>query len=115
MIPADSNHHQTYFAQIASMVRKGMTLRQIYMTYERGLTTLRGTATTIADHMQEWIEEGADGFMLIFPSMPGGLEAFVEHVVPELQNRKLLRRKYEGKQLRDHLGLTRPENRYLSC
>lgn len=113
-IPASSNLHQTYFAQIADMVRNKMTLRQIYMNYERGLTTLRGTPASIADYMQEWLERGAaDGFMMIFPSMPGGLKDFVDEVVPELQGRGLMRLEYEGTQLRDHLGLRRPPNRYL--
>ena len=115
-IPASSNLHQTYFAQIADMARKKMTLRQIYMSYERGLTTLRGTPTTIADTMQEWMERGAaDGFMMIFPSMPGGLKDFVHQVVPELQRRGLMRTEYEGFQLRDHLGLKRPANRYTAA
>jgi FMN-dependent oxidoreductase (nitrilotriacetate monooxygenase family) len=115
LIPEKANFHQTYFAQIADMARKGMTLRQIYMNYERGLTTVRGTPIQIADRMQEWMEGGAaDGFMLLFHTMPGGLRDFVEQVAPELQRRGLMRTAYSGSTLRDHLGLQRPANRYVS-
>ena len=45
------------------------------------------------------------------PTLPGGLEDFVEHVVPELRRRKLFRTEYTGTTLRDHYGLARPVNR----
>ena len=47
----------------------------------------------------------------MFPYLPGGLDDFVEQVVPELQRRGIFRREYEGKTLRENLGLPRPENR----
>jgi alkanesulfonate monooxygenase len=34
-------------------------------------------------------------------------------VIPELQRRGLFRREYEGKTLRENLGLPRPENRFF--
>jgi N-acetyl-S-(2-succino)cysteine monooxygenase len=115
-IPATSNFHHTYFAQIADMIRRGMTLREVYMNYERGLKTMRGTRTQVADHMEEWITGGAaDGFMLLFHTMPGGLREFVRLVVPELQRRGLMRTVYEGKTLREHLGLHRPPNRHVAA
>ena len=49
----------------------------------------------------------------MFPWVPGGLDDFVDRVVPELQRRDLFRREYEGKTLRDNLGLPRPENRFF--
>jgi alkanesulfonate monooxygenase SsuD/methylene tetrahydromethanopterin reductase-like flavin-dependent oxidoreductase (luciferase family) len=71
-----------------------------------------GTATTIADEMEEWLYTGgSDGFTVMFPYLPGGLEDFVAQVVPELQRRGLFRRDYEGTMLREHLGLPRPHNR----
>ena len=74
-----------------------------------------GTARHIADQMQEWLEtEGADGFNVMFPWLPGGLDAFTEQVVPELQRRGIFRREYEGRTLRENLGLHRPRNRYQS-
>ena len=45
---------------------------------------------------------------------PGGLDDFVDQVVPELQHRGLFRREYEGKTLRENLGLPRPENRFFA-
>lgn len=112
-IPKTSNHHQQYFAEIAGMAREGMTLRQIYMRYERGLRTMRGTPVQVADRMEEWMNAGAaDGFMLLFHAMPGGLADFVTQVVPELQRRRLLRRQYEGRTLRENLGLQRPPSRH---
>jgi len=74
-----------------------------------------GTAQTIADQMQEWIEtDASDGFNVMFPYLPGGLDDFVEKVIPELQRRGLFRKAYEGKTLRDNLGLPRPENRFFA-
>ncbi len=49
----------------------------------------------------------------MFPSVPQGLDEFVDRVVPELQRRGLFRREYEGQTLRDHLGLPRPANRFF--
>jgi FMN-dependent oxidoreductase (nitrilotriacetate monooxygenase family) len=73
-----------------------------------------GTAATIADEMEEWLAtEASDGFTVMFPYLPGGLDDFVNGVVPELQRRGLFRRDYEGRTLRENLGLPRPENRFF--
>ncbi|WP_460904422.1 LLM class flavin-dependent oxidoreductase [Paraburkholderia jirisanensis] len=73
-----------------------------------------GTPTTIADQMEQWlVEEGSDGFNVMFPHLPVGLDDFVDKVVPELQRRGIFRREYEGSTLREHLGLPRPENRFF--
>jgi alkanesulfonate monooxygenase len=73
-----------------------------------------GTSATIADEMQEWLEtEGSDGFTVMFPYLPGGLDDFVDRVVPELQRRGIFRRDYEGTTLRENLGLPRPGNRFF--
>lgn len=76
---------------------------------------LVGTAETIADEMEEWIDARAsDGFTIMFPFLPEGLDLFVDRVAPELQRRGLLRREYEGSTLRENLGLPRPENRFFA-
>ncbi len=49
----------------------------------------------------------------MFPFLPAGLEAFVDKVVPELQRRGIFRREYEGRTLRENLGLPRPANRFF--
>jgi FMN-dependent oxidoreductase (nitrilotriacetate monooxygenase family) len=73
-----------------------------------------GTARSIADQMEQWlVEEGSDGFNVMFPYLPGGLDDFVDKVVPELQRRGIFRREYEGTTLREHLGLPRPANRFF--
>jgi FMN-dependent oxidoreductase (nitrilotriacetate monooxygenase family) len=65
-----------------------------------------GTAESVADQMQAWLEHGAaDGFNILFSYLPGGAGEFVEQVVPILQARGLLRRAYAGRTFREHLGL----------
>jgi len=74
-----------------------------------------GTPTSIADEMEQWLAgRGSDGFNIMFPYLPRGLDDFVERVVPELQRRGLFRREYPGSTLRDTLGLPRPANRFFS-
>jgi alkanesulfonate monooxygenase len=74
-----------------------------------------GTPATIADEMEQWLlERASDGFNVMFPYVPHGLEDFVERVVPELQRRGLFRREYPGSTLRDTLGLPRPANRFFA-
>ena len=45
-------------------------------------------------------------------TLPDGLAAFVEHVLPILRRRDLFRTEYAGTTLREHLGLPRPRNRH---
>lgn len=100
---------------IALAEREGFTVRQLAQRLGGyGGLAMVGTARHIADQMQEWLEtEGADGFNVMFPWLPGGLDAFTEQVVPELQRRGIFRREYEGRTLRENLGLPRPENRHF--
>jgi alkanesulfonate monooxygenase len=73
-----------------------------------------GTPKTVADAMEEWLEtEASDGFTIQFPWLPGGLNDFVDRVVPELQRRGIFRTEYEGTTLRENLGLPRPPNRFF--
>ncbi|GAA4556906.1 LLM class flavin-dependent oxidoreductase [Pseudonocardia xishanensis] len=99
---------------IAAMAeRDGLTIRE---TYERVLPTMghvlfKGTATDVADQMQEWHDSGAaDGFLLSAPALPFGLESIVDLLVPELQRRGLYRTAYTGSTLRENLGLPIPRN-----
>ena len=71
---------------------------------------IRGSATDVADRLEEWfVTKAADGFNILPQILPGALDDFVNLVVPELQRRGLFRREYSGTTLRDHLGLQRPE------
>lgn len=95
--------------------RENLTLAQLgrRIAGGRGHNSLIGTPTQIADELQAWFEGGAaDGFNVLVPHLPGGLEDVANFVVPELQRRGLFRRDYSGSTLRDHLGLKRPANRY---
>ena len=70
-----------------------------------GHCTAVGAPEQVADLVEEWFRSaGADGFNLMPPTLPGCLDAFVDHVVPELQRRGLFRREYAGSTLREHLA-----------
>ncbi|MGO3741654.1 LLM class flavin-dependent oxidoreductase [Kerstersia sp.] len=87
------------------------TLRQLLgrLAAGGGHCTMIGTPESIADEMEHWFRnEGADGFNLMPPALPASIEDFIEQVVPVLQKRGLFRKEYEGKTLRDHLGLAKP-------
>lgn len=91
--------------------RDGLTIRQLarHFAGARGHWRIVGTAEQVADELQARFEGGAaDGFNVMPSYFPGELDAFAMLVVPELQRRGLFRRDYEGRTLRDHLGLKRP-------
>ncbi|AHE52194.1 hypothetical protein NX02_02165 [Sphingomonas sanxanigenens DSM 19645 = NX02] len=95
---------------------KNLTIRQLAASAGSyaGLAFV-GTPDSIADEMEAWLEERAsDGFNMMFPWLPGGLDDFTGRVVPELQRRGIFRTEYGGSTLRDHLGLPRPENRLFA-
>ncbi|WP_027168297.1 LLM class flavin-dependent oxidoreductase [Mesorhizobium sp. WSM3224] len=88
-------------------------IRQLYqwVATARGHHTVIGSATDVADQLEEWFtSEAADGFNILPPWLPGGLDDFVDLVIPELQRRGLFRTAYEGRTLRENLGLRRPVN-----
>ncbi|WP_148193764.1 LLM class flavin-dependent oxidoreductase [Pseudomonas syringae] len=79
----------------------------------RGHYSLIGTPEQIADELQRWFEQGAaDGFNVLVPHLPGGLEDVAQLLVPELQRRGLFRTEYDGMTLRENLGLQRPAYRF---
>jgi FMN-dependent oxidoreductase (nitrilotriacetate monooxygenase family) len=96
--------------------RENLTVRELAQRLGGyGGLALVGTPSSIADQMEEWlVTEACDGFNVMFPYLPGGLDDFVDRVVPELQRRGLFRRDYEGTTLREHLGLPRPANRFFA-
>lgn len=96
-------------------IKDGLSIRQTWerIAGGRGHFDFHGSASDVADVMEEWFTgEGADGFNIMPPIMPGGLDDFVDLVVPELQRRGLYRTRYEGTTLRENLGLKRPVSRH---
>ncbi len=100
---------------IALAEREGLSVRQLAQRLGgfSGLAMV-GTPETIADQMEEWLfNDGSDGFNVMFPYLPEGLDDFVDRVVPALQRRGIFREEYEGNTLRENLGLPRPENQFF--
>ena len=73
-----------------------------------------GSATDLADLLQDWEQAGLSGFRLRPAAIPGDLTAITESLVPELQRRGAFRTSPPGGTLRDRLGLPRPANRYAT-
>jgi alkanesulfonate monooxygenase SsuD/methylene tetrahydromethanopterin reductase-like flavin-dependent oxidoreductase (luciferase family) len=95
--------------------RENLTIRQLILRFSvaKGHVQVIGSPKTVADLMEQWFEErGADGFNVVPPLLPGGFEAFVRLVVPELQRRGIFRTEYTGSSFRENLGLKRPANPY---
>jgi FMN-dependent oxidoreductase (nitrilotriacetate monooxygenase family) len=98
--------------------RHNWSIRQLanFVALAGGHLVVVGSAGKVADLMQDWFENGgADGFNLMFPFFPTPLDDFVDLVVPELQKRGIYRTEYEGKTLRENLGLPVPDNRYTAA
>jgi FMN-dependent oxidoreductase (nitrilotriacetate monooxygenase family) len=94
--------------------RERLTVRELIgrLGGGRGHFTVAGTPEQIADTIEHWYRNwAADGFNIMPPVLPSGLQSFVDQVVPILQHRGLFRTEYEGRTLRDHYGLPRPANR----
>ncbi|MEU0544957.1 LLM class flavin-dependent oxidoreductase [Nocardia sp. NPDC005978] len=95
--------------------KEELTVRQLIgkLGGGRGHRTLAGTPEQIADDLQTWYEQGAaDGFNIMPPYLPGGLEDFVDRVVPILQERGLFRTEYTATTLRGHYGLEPVESQF---
>ena len=93
--------------------RENLTIRQLYQRVSgaRAHRSLYGTVEEIADSLEHWYRSGAaDGFNIMALTFPQGLADFVDHVVPELQRRKLFRTEYTGTTLRENLGIPVPPN-----
>jgi FMN-dependent oxidoreductase (nitrilotriacetate monooxygenase family) len=90
------------------------TIRELYeQVAGKGGFCVIGTPTDIVDVMQDWLEgDACDGFNITPTHLPAGCENFVELVVPELQRRGLTRTEYQGKTLRENLGLKPVPNRF---
>ena len=91
---------------------ENLTLRQVALRFATPRSQFVGTPEAVADALQAWFDgRGADGFVL-FESLPGQLEQFVEKVVPILQARGIYRTDYASETFRGNLGLDFPVNRH---
>src|SRR5882757_4073060 len=99
---------------IAISRREGLTLRQMAMrsAAAKHHWTLIGSVKQVADELESWFVEGAaDGFNVLPSDVPSAINALVDKLVPELQRRGLFHTEYQGKTLRENLGLKRPVDR----
>jgi len=113
----ETNASQSGRERVVAMARReNLTVRQLAQRVgSYGGLAMLGTPAMIADQMEEWLTTNAsDGFNILFPYLPEGLDDFVNLVVPELQRREIFRREYEGTTLRENLGLPRPQNRFFA-
>jgi FMN-dependent oxidoreductase (nitrilotriacetate monooxygenase family) len=112
----ETNQSQSGRQRVIDRARQGnLTVRQLAKILGAyGGLAIVGTPASIADTMEEWLFNNAcDGFNVMFPTVPAGLDDFVNQVVPELQRRGLFRKEYEGTTLREHLGVPRPANQFF--
>jgi FMN-dependent oxidoreductase (nitrilotriacetate monooxygenase family) len=113
-LPEGHDKTAIHRAQVVSDLAKrdNLTLREVAILFAdgRGHLEVCGTPGQVVDVMESWFTTGAaDGFNVLPPVLPASLVDFVDLVVPELQRRGLFRTRYEGRTLRDHLGLKVPE------
>ncbi len=102
---------------VALAKRENLTVRQLAQRLG-GYSghAMMGAPEMIADEMEAWLTgRASDGFTVMFSYLPEGLDHFVDRVVPELQRRGLFRKEYEGRTLRENLGLPRPENPFFQA
>lgn len=117
-LPAEPKGSKAMFEWLRDFIMEGHTVGELIRFYAEKSTGngITGTPTEIADFMEEWFQAGAaDGFILMLPTLPASLNDFVRLVLPELRRRGLFREEYEGKTLRENLGLSMPVNRYAAA
>ena len=110
-IPVNNARVSAVESYVAISQREGLTLRQMAMrsAAAKHHWSLVGSVKQVADELESWfVNHGADGFNILPSDTPGGINMLVDKLVPELQRRGLFRSEYEGKTLRENLGLRRP-------
>ena len=94
---------------------ENLSIRQLAQQLATPRGDFVGPPELIADRMQAMFESrAADGFML-FETLPGQLDLFIELVVPILQARGLFRKEYEGATFRENMGIPFPVNRHTQA
>ncbi|WP_404444326.1 NtaA/DmoA family FMN-dependent monooxygenase [Sutcliffiella horikoshii] len=100
--PMDPRSHRAL-----ELLQKGLSIRDVLahgvINYH---PVIAGTPVQVADFLEEWFLAGAcDGFSVVPDIAYDGITDFVEHVVPILQDRGLFHKDYEGKTLRENMGV----------
>jgi FMN-dependent oxidoreductase (nitrilotriacetate monooxygenase family) len=107
--PERFNGHQSRFDHVVVLARReDLSVRQLIRRHAggRGHRVFAGTPEQVAGQIEEWFTAGAaDGFNIMPPRLPAGLDDFVDHVVPLLQQRGLFRTEYEPGTLRERYGI----------
>jgi FMN-dependent oxidoreductase (nitrilotriacetate monooxygenase family) len=111
--PAAIRGAQSRYELVLNLARRdGLTVRELIgrLGGGRGHRTFAGTPEQVADEIEAWFGDGAaDGFNIMPPVLPSGLELFVDEVVPILRARGLFRTAYTpGRTLRARYGLAAP-------
>ncbi|MFF2077785.1 NtaA/DmoA family FMN-dependent monooxygenase [Kitasatospora sp. NPDC058162] len=95
----------------ALAAEKNLTSRELVIEVT-GRQSFIGSPATVAGQINHFVQnDAADGYVLVPHLTPGGLDEFVDRVVPLLQERGVFRTDYTGPTLRDHLGLPVPGRR----
>ncbi|MFC7396838.1 LLM class flavin-dependent oxidoreductase [Chelatococcus sp. GCM10030263] len=110
----EGNGIQSRQKLLVDMARKdNLSIKQLYLKIAGGRShwVLIGSPTHIADQLEErFVDYAADGFNIMPFTQPGGLNDFVDLVVPELRKRGLVNAGYAPGTLREKLGLPRPQH-----
>jgi FMN-dependent oxidoreductase (nitrilotriacetate monooxygenase family) len=84
---------------------KGLSIRELVIETSARQSFV-GSPATVAAQVDDLVQSDAsDGFILVPHITPGGLDVFVDTVVPVLQERGVYRTEYPGTTLRENLGL----------
>jgi FMN-dependent oxidoreductase (nitrilotriacetate monooxygenase family) len=112
---ASFNGQRTNLIKVKQYQKEGRTIREVAGIVANVGTapTFKGTPKQIADQCEEWYTaKAADGFNLMFPTIPEDWMQFMKEVVPELRRRNLVPQQYAPGTLRDRLNLPKPINQF---
>ncbi|MCZ8534864.1 NtaA/DmoA family FMN-dependent monooxygenase [Psychrobacillus psychrodurans] len=104
---AYANPQDPRSSRALQLLKQGLSVRDVLahgvINYH---PVVAGTAVQVADFLEEWFLAGAtDGFSVVPDIAYDGVADFVEQVVPILQERGLFHKEYEGKTLRENMGI----------
>lgn len=109
------NGQRTNLAKIKQYQAEGLSLGEVarIVANAGAAPTVKGTPIEIADQLESWFKAGAaDGFNLMFPTIPEDWMRFMKEVIPELRRRNLVPASYKPGTLRDRLNLSKPVNQF---